>query len=213
MTSYFFDTNFLFKRIFSKFYFDEYKLNDYFSNDSMFISNNVEYEFSNIFLEFSNQFNNFLIEPYYRIDKLGPHITCEDYQKLTKSVEIIKFNNNNLSSIIWNIITENKARVSNDEFKKGLNKFIYDFNSYFHIKYDFLMKELTIHKRLDNYYEIYNVLSPHIHTSDLKICLDAHDLAVKNNISDLAFVSEDKVFKKNSELILENTKIDQILHI
>lgn len=214
MTSYFFDTNILFKMFFTSQAFDECEVRDYLTPSSRrFISKNVEYEFSNIFLEFTSKSNHFLIEPYYRLDELQRKVTLDEFQRLTNDIEVLKFNSNNISSMIWDCICEDKKSILRHDFKKGLHDFIFSFNSYFHFKYAKLMDMMSVHTRLDRYDEIKETLKPHIHRADLEICLDAHDIAVKNGINNLVFVSGDKTFKRNSVLICENTKISEIILI
>ena len=211
MTSYFFDTNFLFKNFFNRKYFRECELKEYFSSDfERFISKNVEYEFSNIFLEFSNQMNQFLIGPYFEIDNFKQDISLKQYQNLAKDIEILKFNNTPISSMIWKSLYPCENTVETKRFKNDLNNFIWDFNNYFHYKYHDLMNQFEIHKRLTKYKEINLVLGKCLHKADLNICLDAHDLCVSYDIDDLVFVTSDKSFSKNEELILENTEIKEV---
>ena len=211
MTSYFFDTNFLFKNFFNRKYFRQCELKDYFNSDcEKFISKNVEYEFSNIFLEFSNQMSQFLAEPYFEMDNQKTDISLKQYQKLTKDIEILKFNNSAVSSMIWKSIYPRENTVKTKRFKNDLNDFIWGFNTYFHYKYKDLMSQFKIHNRLAKYEEINLILGEYLHKADLNICLDAHDLCVCLDIDDLVFVSSDKDFKKNEELILENTKIKEV---
>ena len=212
MTTYFFDTNFLFRVFFNKNYLYVSDLRDYLNNDSAkFISGNVEYEFSNIFLVFLNQLNHFLIAPYYELEGSGGDMTLEDYMRLTESIEVLKFNNKGISEMIWKCVCGDKKSISKKDFRKGLKRFIFDFNHYFHFKYNDLMGQITIHRRLEDYHDISMVLGHVLHRSDLKICLDAHDVAVKNGIDDLVFVTGDRSFLENAELILEYTEIDTIM--
>lgn len=214
MTSYFFDTNILFKIFFNRLPFDRCEFKDYLTPASgRFISKNVEYEFSNIFLEFSSELNHFLIEAYYLLDEAEQNITPVGFQRLTKNTEVLKFNNRNISSMIWQYVCGDKKRILGDDFKKGLHDFIISSNSYFQFKYMKVMDMMTVNARLDNYDKIEETLKPHIHMADLKICLDAHDIAVKNGIDDLVFVSGDKIFSKNSDLICDCTKISDIIQI
>ncbi|MBQ8017108.1 MAG: hypothetical protein IJ258_03275 [Methanobrevibacter sp.] len=50
------------------------------------------------------------------------------------------------------------------------------------------------------------------HKYSFHVLLD-NDVALKNSTDDLVFVSQDKVFSKNADLIVENTKISEILKI
>ena len=214
MTSYFFDTNFLFKVFFNKNYLYVCDLKDYLNNDSdKFISDNVEYEFSNIFLEFSNQLNHFLINPYYSLEGLDGDMTLKDYMELTESVEVLKFNNEIICEMIWKSVCGERTSISKREFRECLKGFMFDFNHYFHFKYNDLMEQMTIHKRLERYDDISNVLGHLLHKADLEICLDAHDIAVKNDIDDLAFVTADRSFLNNADLIVEYTRIDRVIPI
>lgn len=214
MTSYFFDTNILFKIFFNSQSLDECELKDYLTpNFNRFISKNVEYEFSNIFLEFSNELNHFLLEPYFRLDELEENITLDEFQRLTKDIEVLKFNSINISSMIWQCVCGDKKSILRDDFKKSFHDFIFSFNSHFQFKYMELMDMMTVNVRLDKYDEIKKTLKPHIHRADLEICLDAHDIAVKNCIDDLVLVSGDKIFSRNSDLICERTKISAIIQI
>lgn len=214
MTSYFFDTNILFKIFFNSQSLDECELKDYLTpNSNRFISKNVEYEFSNIFLEFSSELNHFLIEPYFLLDELEENLTLGEFQRLTKDIEVLKFNNANVSSMIWQCVCGDEKSILPDDFKKGFHDFIFSFNSYFQFKYMELMDMMIVNARLDKYDEIKNTLKPHIHRADLNICLDAHDIAVKNCIDDLVLVSADKIFSRNSDLICDSTKISEIIQI
>lgn len=214
MTSYFFDTNFLFKTFFNRSGLDECSLKNYLINDSeKFISKNVEYEFSNIFLEFENRFNHLLIGSYYNMDELDQNINLTDFQRLTKNAEILKFSNDAVTTMIWKTICGDESEISKDKFRMGLQEFILDFNCYFHLKYNRLINQMSVHQRLSRYEELENILKPHIHAADIRICLDAHDVAVTRGIDDLALVSADSVFMKNYDLIVENTKISEIIRI
>lgn len=75
------------------------------------------------------------------------------------------------------------------------------------------MKQMVKHKRLEHYDDISKIWGHVLHRADLKICLDAHDIAVKNDIDDLAFVTADRSFFNNAELIVEYTQIDRIMQI
>lgn len=214
MTSYFFDTNFIFKVFFNKNYLYVSDLKEYLNNDSdKFISNNVVYEFSNIFIEFSNQMNHFLIAPYYELEGAGGDITIKDYMRLTESIEVLKFNSRDISEMIWKCVCGDRKSIPKRDFRKGLKRFIFDFNHYFHFKYNDLMGQVTKHNRLEHYDDISKVLGHVLHEADLKICLDAHDAAVKNGIDDLAFVTADRSFLDNAELIVEYTQIERIIQI
>ena len=213
VTSYFFDTNFLFKAFFNTKSLEECELKDYLGSDSgKFISKNVEYEFSNIFLEFSNRINHYLIAPYYALDDDGK-FTLEDYRRMTESLEILKYNSDAVSAMIWKCICRDKKSLSKSQFRRGLKGFILDFNQYFHFKYNHLTGQMTVHTRLERYEKTSKILASCLHRADLEICLDAHDVALRMDIDNLAFVTADKSFINNSKLIVENTKIDRIIPI
>ena len=210
MMSYFFDTNFLFKSFFNTAYPKTEPLQKYINNPHpKYISKNVDYEFSNIYLEFSNQINRFLMEPYFKI-KNKDKITVKRYNKITREIEILNFNSSAVSSMIWNLINPQNRPLNGNEFKAFLEDFILDFNSHFHYKYNDLYSRFEIHTRLEKYNDLTDILKHHLHDADLQICLDAHDVCIQNRLDDMVFVTADKAFEKNQELILQNTEIKEI---
>lgn len=195
------------KRLFDKF-------------NSFYWSNTVEEETNdkiNKLLDFYATFFNIVKD---NLDKY--YFTKNEFFNIFNNVthidgEKVPFEQKYLSNLIW----EDGGwyeEVSLDDIYNILDNILDNLNSTVLNNLADCSSKLKLHKRVNNYSKLLNVLKNikdkknKLHNPDNYIILDCHDLSICKNI-DLIFVSSDKKLLSFSKDIIELTNIDKMVFI
>jgi hypothetical protein len=217
--SYFFDTNVIISYYFLWEPQHENVKRFIESNNPKYYSQTVKGESEKKSSEIQKNFSDFInlllneLRKSKKTSKNYELMNKSSFKSLLTNFKKFDFNENQIIDLIWeksNEYYENKINI--DKIINNVQEVKNYFLQIFYKSKTYCNEKLIIHTMEKRDEELEKNIRNLLHELDLTIFLEAHDLALNKPIKNLCFVSANKGFIDNSEVLIDNSKVYKIIN-